>query len=226
MTPIADMVERMFAQGATADLVVLAIRAVETIASASVRGLSADERRTRDADRKREKRKVLKFQRDLDAAKANDVAASVRTLSADASADSENAPNNLLTFSQQSRSLDKEVKKEKKKEGVVIARERGTRMAAGAILTDEFHEAAIKLGADAARVPDMWAEFVDYWTGIPGSRGLKCNWLGTWRNRVRDVLSRGYKNGSNRQGGGSGGARGRNFSAIALERARAAGLND
>lgn len=68
-------------------------------------------------------------------------------------------------------------------------------MVAGAILTDELLEAAITLGAPRDRVPDMWAEFVDYWIGVPGSRGLKLNWLATWRNRVRDVLSKGNRNG-------------------------------
>ncbi len=29
------------------------------------------------------------------------------------------------------------------------------------------------------------AEFLDYWTGVPGSKGCKTNWLATWRNSVR-----------------------------------------
>jgi len=31
------------------------------------------------------------------------------------------------------------------------------------------------------------AEFVDYWRGIPGARGRKLDWAGTWRNRMREV---------------------------------------
>lgn len=32
---------------------------------------------------------------------------------------------------------------------------------------------------------DCLAEFRDYWSGVPGHRGLKCDWDGTFRNAVR-----------------------------------------
>jgi hypothetical protein len=41
------------------------------------------------------------------------------------------------------------------------------------------------LDAEAATV-----EFVDYWRGVPGSRGLKLDWIATWRNRMREVAGR------------------------------------
>ena len=28
-------------------------------------------------------------------------------------------------------------------------------------------------------------EFVDYWAGVPGSKGVKLDWPGTWRNWIR-----------------------------------------
>lgn len=72
-------------------------------------------------------------------------------------------------------------------------------MVAGAVLTDECREAAVQLGAEPGRVPTMWAEFVDYWVGVPGQRGVKLDWLATWRNDVRRKLERGTGNGRAKQ---------------------------
>lgn len=33
-------------------------------------------------------------------------------------------------------------------------------------------------------------EFTDYWRGVPGAKGRKLDWEGTWRNRVREVAGR------------------------------------
>jgi uncharacterized protein YdaU (DUF1376 family) len=33
---------------------------------------------------------------------------------------------------------------------------------------------------------ELFAEFRDYWVGIPGAKGCKLDWFATWRNRVRD----------------------------------------
>jgi hypothetical protein len=32
--------------------------------------------------------------------------------------------------------------------------------------------------------------FVDYWTGIPGAKGRKVNWVGTWKNWLRREAER------------------------------------
>lgn len=33
-----------------------------------------------------------------------------------------------------------------------------------------------------------WAlQFRDYWHSVPGSKGIKLDWLATWRNAVRDL---------------------------------------
>lgn len=79
------------------------------------------------------------------------------------------------------------------------ARARGQRMLAGAILTDEFGQAAIDLGARQDDLPNMWAEFVDYWVAVPGQRGVKLDWLATWRNDIRRKLERGPRNGRAKQ---------------------------
>jgi hypothetical protein len=33
---------------------------------------------------------------------------------------------------------------------------------------------------------ELFAEFKDFWAGVPGQRGCKLDWFATWRNRVRD----------------------------------------
>lgn len=196
MTPIADMVERMLADGVTAELIVLAIRAVETVAlreryasrdaSQNVTPLS----QTPGAIRARKSRANRK--QNQQSAKANDVAergAEALGRERYASRDGVTSHCDLSSFLSSSEgSSEKENKKGN-------ARARGSRMQPGAVLTVEFRQAAIDLGADAARVPPMWAEFVDYWIGVPGSRGVKLDWLATWRNRVRDIAARGNRNG-------------------------------
>jgi hypothetical protein len=47
-------------------------------------------------------------------------------------------------------------------------------------------------------------EFIDYWRAIPGAKGRKLDWDGTWRNRVREIASRQRaptRNGHNGAGG-------------------------
>lgn len=79
------------------------------------------------------------------------------------------------------------VKKESKK---------GIRMREGTPLSDEDRAFAETL-LDPSEVPQAWVEFVDYWSAIPGSRGVKLSWKSTWRNRVRDIIKyRGSKRGN------------------------------
>lgn len=73
---------------------------------------------------------------------------------------------------------------------------RGTRLQIGTPLEKEYLDFAISLGFAPHEVPQMWAEFVDYWIGLPGHRGVKTNWLSTWRNRVRAIRDRRSQNGS------------------------------
>lgn len=84
----------------------------------------------------------------------------------------------------------------KKKVRSENARARGTRLDRTMVLSHADRAAAIDLGADPARVDGMWAEFIDYWIGIPGQRGTKLDWSATWRNRVRMIATKGHqKNG-------------------------------
>ena len=71
-------------------------------------------------------------------------------------------------------------------------------MQPGAPISAEAWEFARDLGHHDSAIKTMWAEFVDYWIGVPGSRGCKVNWLATWRNRVRQLSSK--KTGMNGNG--------------------------
>jgi len=44
-----------------------------------------------------------------------------------------------------------------------------------------------KFAVDAGirNTDQAWAEYVDFWIGVPGNRGIKLDWPATWRNRVR-----------------------------------------
>lgn len=70
---------------------------------------------------------------------------------------------------------------------------RGTRFSPDAVLTDEWRDAAIKLGYPAEHVEWLFDEFKDYWCAVPGQKGTKLDWLMTWRNRVRDTVASGRK---------------------------------
>ena len=82
---------------------------------------------------------------------------------------------------------------EDKKEGLSIGKERkkGSRLLVGTRVSDEQRAIAIECGCPPDRVDRVWAEFVDYWSDIPGQRGLKVTWSGTWRNRVRKIFGEG-----------------------------------
>ena len=78
---------------------------------------------------------------------------------------------------------------------------RGSRLPRDAILPDAFRAFALQEGHPD---PDReWAQFVDYWSDVPGAKGCKLDWLGTWRNRIRKVMEDGKRPG-NRSGGGGG----------------------
>lgn len=71
-----------------------------------------------------------------------------------------------------------------KKEGVA----RGTRLSSEVLLSDADRKFATDNGVSN---PDaLWAEFIDFWIGVPGQRGTKLNWSATWRNRVRAVSTK------------------------------------
>ena len=83
--------------------------------------------------------------------------------------------------------------KEVRKKSSENTRARGTRIKAGAIIPEEWRQWAEAEGATG--IDAMWLEFVDYWIGVSGQKGVKSDWFATWRNNVRRNV-RMRKNGS------------------------------
>jgi hypothetical protein len=82
---------------------------------------------------------------------------------------------------------------------------KGSRLLIGARLSDENRAVAIECGCPPDKADNVWTEFVDYWSDIPGQKGCKLSWTGTWRNRVKYIFERtGNGHGTNKiQSGGS-----------------------
>lgn len=81
---------------------------------------------------------------------------------------------------------------EEKKEGLSVGKERkkGSRLLSGARVSDENRASAIECGCPPDRVDAVWTEFVDYWSDIPGQKGCKLTWSGTWRNWVKRLFGK------------------------------------
>lgn len=63
-------------------------------------------------------------------------------------------------------------------------RKRGTRIPEPFVIDEAMRTWATEHAPDVD-VQAMADEFVDYWRGIPGQRGVKLDWVGTWRNHMR-----------------------------------------
>lgn len=193
MTRISEMVEQLVATDASAAAILVAVRHMESV-TPPVTSVTRDSHamsRVTDPNKKRHqaklrKRKQRKRQKETSLtgseAQANDGATAGVTVTRD----SVTPPCDLLSI--QERGLSIKTKKVSKKE---TENARATRMQPGALLTDPLRQAAIDLGARPEEVSGAWAEFVDFWIGVPGTRGTKLNWPATWRNRVRTILARG-----------------------------------
>ena len=206
VTPITDLIDELSGAGLSISAIRLAVRAVELSAChadshADSHADKADRRRQLDRLRKQKHRA-----KSTQTPKANDVGAEVECHAdkADSHADkAENACDLSYLLSLESQSGNQEVsKKESKKEAAsVIGRaekvSRGTRLSSNSNLSDDDRKFAFENGI---RDPDQaWAEFIDYWIAIPGARGTKLNWSATWRNRIRQISTKGKPNGTGRQ---------------------------
>lgn len=67
---------------------------------------------------------------------------------------------------------------------------RGTRIPPGFVATDDMLAWARTEGWSPPDVARVTEAFVDYWTGIPGAKGRKVNWVGTWKNWLRREAER------------------------------------
>jgi hypothetical protein len=107
-----------------------------------------------------------------------------------------NSSNELLDAPQPG----KPAKQEKPKPASKPKSNRGTRIPDSFQITDELRKWAIAEGATAVQVERETAKFVDYWSAVPGARGVKLDWIATWRNWIRRNLEdhrTGYAGGGN-----------------------------
>jgi hypothetical protein len=66
--------------------------------------------------------------------------------------------------------------------------QKGTRLDRNMVLPEEWRVAAKKIGLNG-NIDQVFEEFKDYWCDVPGYRGVKIDWLGTWRNNCRKVFA-------------------------------------
>jgi hypothetical protein len=200
------MVDAMVARGTAPEIIALAVRTAE-IASRATRHTPSQvtsqashcdvtvtsQAVTPGAVRTARWRK--KHRKNQELAKANDVANSTVT--------SDVTHRHTVTSQASPRSNDEVVKEERgnqeKKELLPQLVEgqkpskRGTRLSPETKITDDDFNFAVAAGMSRERVTQAWAEFIDYWIGVPGQRGTKLNWSSTWRNRIREITGTGGK---------------------------------
>lgn len=91
--------------------------------------------------------------------------------------------------------IDADVKPKKK------SADKGTRIPEPFLLTAEMRAWA-KEEVPQVDIVAGTREFVDFWRGKPGVHGRKCDWIGTWRNRMRALqeraLDKAHRNGNGR----------------------------
>lgn len=199
MTPIADMIERMAAENASLAAIIIAVRAYETVHAMST-GMSSgsqvespddalERRRKYDREYKRKRRLAAQLvstdvSTDVSTGQSTGQVDAVLSTSLSSSCDSPKKKGIREEEEQRPELLEGQKKKVS----------RGTRMESTARLVEEDLQFALACGMSEQRAREAWAEFVDYWIGIPGQRGCKLNWAATWRNRVRELTGKGGKN--------------------------------
>ena len=62
---------------------------------------------------------------------------------------------------------------------------RGVRIPDDFAVSDEMREWAKEKGFGSLDLDGITEEFVDFWKGVAGSKGVKLDWPGTWRNWIR-----------------------------------------
>jgi hypothetical protein len=73
---------------------------------------------------------------------------------------------------------------------------RGTRIGKDWVIPDEWIEWAMAYCREQGRHPmpsqvAEWSlEFADYWRAMPGSKGVRLDWAGVWRNAVRNLYAK------------------------------------
>jgi hypothetical protein len=68
-------------------------------------------------------------------------------------------------------------------------RKRGTRIPEGFAVDDDMRQWAKGNNLGHLDLHAITVEFVDYWIGVPGTKGVKLDWIATWRNWIRRKAS-------------------------------------
>lgn len=97
-----------------------------------------------------------------------------------------NAPSNASSNAQSIASSNAEERRgEERRDRGTAARKRATRIPDDFAVTDEMRTFVAEKGWTHLDLEAITEEFVDYWTGVPASKGTKLDWLSTWRNWIR-----------------------------------------
>jgi hypothetical protein len=99
----------------------------------------------------------------------------------------------LSTVSAHAQHNTEELKKLKESKPSVrknVASPRGTRIDPNWKPSEPDSAFAKQLGFSDYEIDREAAQFRDYWTGVPASKGVKTDWSATWRNRLRDRAER------------------------------------
>jgi hypothetical protein len=76
---------------------------------------------------------------------------------------------------------------EKKESKIERKNTRGTRCPPDFALDGDDRAFAAALGLPPEIVEAETPQFIDYWSSVPGAKGVKLDWKATWRNRMRDL---------------------------------------
>lgn len=85
-----------------------------------------------------------------------------------------------------------------KREAVASLQKKGSRLEQDWRLPKEWGAWAVAEGLDEVTVRREADRFRDYWLGVPGQKGVKTDWLATWRNWVRRALENAHQRASSR----------------------------
>jgi len=177
---IADLTKRLAEAGASAPVMAIAVEVYEyfrTIPDNSGRPSEYELKIHRRVDAWRRAKSRKKSSKINGNAEANDAANA-----ADFSAPEMSG--NVIALPLTNKKQESIQGKEERKKSSENTRARGVR------LPDDWQptEADRKFARDNGISPDwLRDEFVDFWTSIPGVRGLKLDWSKTWRTRVRAI---------------------------------------
>lgn len=88
-----------------------------------------------------------------------------------------------------------EESREDKKEGddTAVSSKRGKRLldelGGSTALPPDYLMEATALGWKLEDTQAVWSEFVDYWRGVLGQKGVKLDWPATWRNALKNIFA-------------------------------------